>query len=109
MTNFIKRWQQQTIQDALKTRRVVLLSGSRQCGKTTLARALQTKDIEYRTLDDIVRWYQLFRPISNNIKVLSVINVINHATIIFPLRGSFLKYISFGVAPSNVECGRLEL
>ncbi len=53
MTNFIKRWQQQTIQDALKTRRVVLLSGSRQCGKTTLARALQTKDVEYRTLDDI--------------------------------------------------------
>ncbi len=60
-------------------------------------------------LEAQLRWYQLFRPISSNIKVLSVINVINHATIIFPLRGSFLKYISFGVAPSNVECGRLEL
>jgi len=33
-------------------RRVLLLSGPRQSGKTTLARELESDQVEYRTLDD---------------------------------------------------------
>ena len=33
-------------------RRILLLSGPRQCGKTTLARELESDETEYRTLDD---------------------------------------------------------
>ena len=47
------RWQQANIREALSTRRVLLLSGARQCGKTTLAQAIGDKDTEYRTLDDL--------------------------------------------------------
>jgi len=47
------RWQQANIREALSTRRVLLLSGARQCGKTTLAKAIGDKDTEYRTLDDL--------------------------------------------------------
>ncbi|CAN5242635.1 ATP-binding protein [soil metagenome] len=47
------RWQRQAIKQALQTRRVLLLSGSRQCGKTTLAKELVAKDTLYRTLDDL--------------------------------------------------------
>jgi predicted AAA+ superfamily ATPase len=39
---------------ALQTRRVVILEGARQCGKTTLAKSLQTAPgAIYRTLDDV--------------------------------------------------------
>ena len=48
-----KRWQEKNIKSALKTRRVVILSGSRQCGKTTTSKALTNKESLYRTLDDI--------------------------------------------------------
>ena len=34
-------------------RRVLMLTGPRQCGKTTLARSLSSKDTDYRTLDDL--------------------------------------------------------
>ena len=37
----------------MQTRRVLLLHGCRQSGKTTLAKELVSKDTEYRTLDDI--------------------------------------------------------
>ena len=47
------RWQQANIREALSTRRVLLLSGARQCGKTTLAKAIGDEDTEYRTLDDL--------------------------------------------------------
>ncbi len=40
------------VERALKTRRVVLLSGPRQCGKTTLAKLLVSNERAYRTLDD---------------------------------------------------------
>lgn len=46
------RWQKNTINKALRTRRVVILSGARQTGKTTLAKSLITPQTEYRTLDD---------------------------------------------------------
>jgi len=53
MKKLYSRWQENTIEDALKSRRVLLLSGARQCGKTTLAKQIATKDTIYRTLDDL--------------------------------------------------------
>ena len=53
MTGLYPRWQKQTIEQAMLTRRVLLLSGPRQCGKTTLARSLCSDGIEYLTLDDV--------------------------------------------------------
>ena len=53
MPRFYSRWQQPVIKQAMQTRRVLLLSGARQCGKTTLARQLASKDVTYRTLDDL--------------------------------------------------------
>ena len=46
------RWQKATIKKLMLERRVLLLSGPRQCGKTTLARELESNETEYRTLDD---------------------------------------------------------
>ena len=48
------RWQAEAIAAALNTRRVVLLDGPRQCGKTTLAKAIAKtgRAVDYRTLDD---------------------------------------------------------
>ncbi len=48
----IRRWQENTIKDALENRRVVILAGSRQCGKTTTSKQILSKDFIYRTLDD---------------------------------------------------------
>lgn len=53
VTDTYPRWQKGNIQEALRTRRVLLLSGARQCGKTTLARELVDDETEYRTLDDL--------------------------------------------------------
>lgn len=52
MNELVKRWQEQLVKEALKTRRVLLLSGARQCGKTTLAKEIATKSTIYRTLDN---------------------------------------------------------
>ena len=52
MAKIYTRWQKQKIIEAIKTRRVLLLTGSRQCGKTTLAKELATENTLYRTLDD---------------------------------------------------------
>ena len=46
------RWQKRIIQNRLKSRRVVVISGSRQCGKTTLAKHVVGKKDIFRTLDD---------------------------------------------------------
>ena len=48
-----KRWQQASILGALKSRRVLILAGSRQCGKTTLAKEIAGDDAIFRSLDDI--------------------------------------------------------
>lgn len=53
-----QRWQWKNIQDALQTRRVLLLEGARQGGKTTLAKQLINESTIYRTLDDATQ-YQL--------------------------------------------------
>ena len=47
-----KRWQEKSIKSALNSRRVVILSGSRQCGKTTTSKVMSDKNSIYRTLDD---------------------------------------------------------
>ena len=52
MDNIYERWQENIIKEALKTRRVLILSGARQAGKTTLSRGLVTEDVIYRTLDN---------------------------------------------------------
>ena len=52
MTEFYPRWQKDTLNNLMLERRVLLLAGPRQSGKTTLARSLEAEDIEYRTLDD---------------------------------------------------------
>ncbi|MDY6905484.1 MAG: ATP-binding protein [Thermodesulfobacteriota bacterium] len=52
MTALYPRWQKETIKRMMPERRVLMLSGPRQSGKTTLARALESNQVEYRTLDD---------------------------------------------------------
>ncbi len=52
MTTLYPRWQKETIKRVMPERRVLMLSGPRQSGKTTLARALESNQVEYRTLDD---------------------------------------------------------
>ena len=53
MADKYPRLQKKNVLEAMKRRRVLLLSGPRQCGKTTLARELVDDDTEYRTLDDV--------------------------------------------------------
>lgn len=48
-----QRFQKQAIEKYIKNRRVLLLNGARQCGKTTLAKQLAAKNTLYRTLDDL--------------------------------------------------------
>ena len=52
MIELYPRWQKTTIQQMMSERRVLLLTGPRQCGKTTLARELESDQTEYCTLDD---------------------------------------------------------
>lgn len=46
------RWQTENLKQALKMRRVVVVSGARQAGKTTLLRQALSKADEFRSLDD---------------------------------------------------------
>lgn len=48
----LQRWQEKKIKEALNSRRVVILSGARQCGKTTTSKTIVDKDCIFRTLDD---------------------------------------------------------
>ncbi len=52
MPGFRQRWQSDTIRNLVDERRVLLLNGPRQCGKTTLSKHLDLGSAEYRTLDD---------------------------------------------------------
>jgi predicted AAA+ superfamily ATPase len=49
---FYPRWQLSNLRIALETRRIVLISGARQTGKSTLAKEVTVPHTEYRTLDD---------------------------------------------------------
>lgn len=46
------RWAKSTVKHALTTRRVIIISGARQVGKTTLAKQAVTDNAIFRTLDD---------------------------------------------------------
>lgn len=48
----IPRWAEKIVQKALKTRRVLIVSGARQVGKTTLVEGVSAKNSLFRTLDD---------------------------------------------------------
>ena len=50
--NEYRRWQTESAKEALKLRRVVVVSGARQTGKTTLSRQILPKTGDYRSLDD---------------------------------------------------------
>jgi predicted AAA+ superfamily ATPase len=52
MQKIYERWQKKIIEEAIKTRRIILLLGARQCGKTTLCKAISSNNTIYRTLDD---------------------------------------------------------
>ena len=52
MAKILSRWQRQTIETAMEERRILLLVGPRQCGKTTLVSHLEWENTDYRTLDD---------------------------------------------------------
>lgn len=45
------RWLIKSVKEALKTRRVVVISGARQTGKTTLAKQVLAKNSVFRPLD----------------------------------------------------------
>jgi len=49
----IIRFQEKNVKLALKLRRIVILSGARQTGKTTLMRQIAGKKMDYRSLDDV--------------------------------------------------------
>ena len=50
MSDFL-RWRTQNVKDALKIRRVFVISGSRQAGKTTLAKQALDENSVFRPLD----------------------------------------------------------
>ncbi|MDR3020540.1 MAG: ATP-binding protein [Treponema sp.] len=52
MIKEIERWQLESIREALEFRRIVVISGARQSGKTTLSRQVVTHIGDYRSLDD---------------------------------------------------------
>ncbi|MCL2270542.1 MAG: ATP-binding protein [Treponema sp.] len=54
MSNKFKRWQTESVNEALKLRRVVVVSGARQTGKTTLSQQILPSNevVDYRSLDD---------------------------------------------------------
>lgn len=51
--NGYKRWFADILKQSLNMRRVTVISGARQCGKTTLAKQIVSEKIVYRTLDDV--------------------------------------------------------
>jgi predicted AAA+ superfamily ATPase len=51
-SHLLPRWQSAQVAQRMRDRRVLLLSGARQCGKTTLAKQLRSDAVEYVTLDD---------------------------------------------------------
>jgi predicted AAA+ superfamily ATPase len=49
----ITRWLKPILEQSLNKRRVIIISGPRQCGKTTLSKQILKDGIIYRSLDDV--------------------------------------------------------
>ena len=52
MSENYPRWISMPLNNALENRRVVIIAGARQAGKTTLTEQIKTPDFDFRTLDD---------------------------------------------------------
>ena len=81
------RWQEETIQKALAKRRVVILAGPRQCGKTTLVKDFKRPDTLYRTLDDSLLLNAALNDPKGFIRhenELMIIDEVQHAPILLP-------------------------
>lgn len=52
MSRSYPRWQAESLKKALSKRRVLILAGPRQCGKTTLVKTMSDSQTLYHTLDD---------------------------------------------------------
>ena len=87
MTKEYRRWQVESVTEALKLRRVVVISGARQTGKTTLSQQVLNKTGDYRSLDDTdMLNYALSDPkgfVMNNVGTL-VIDEIQKAPNLMP-------------------------
>jgi predicted AAA+ superfamily ATPase len=72
----IIRWLKPILEQSLNKRRVIIVSGPRQCGKTTLSKQILKDDITYRTLDDVTLLKAAFDDpisfISHNSKTLII-------------------------------------
>lgn len=53
---YVPRWQSTQVSQRITDRRVLLLSGARQTGKTTLAKQLRSETVQYVTLDDPIAY-----------------------------------------------------
>jgi predicted AAA+ superfamily ATPase len=53
MSKQYKRWMEPVLKQALSKRRVVVISGARQCGKTTLSKQIKIENSIFRSLDDV--------------------------------------------------------
>ena len=52
MSGNYSRWLAKKLLNSLDNRRVVIINGARQTGKTTLTEQMKTPDFDFRTLDD---------------------------------------------------------
>jgi len=90
-----------TINQLMLERRVLLLSGVRQCGKTTLAHQLESEETEYRTLDDgTLREAAENDPhgfIKRNVKTL----IIDEAQRVPPLLSAIKKAVDEDISPGQ--------
>jgi len=101
MIKLYPRWQMATINQLMLERRVLLLSGVRQCGKTTLAHQLESEETEYRTLDDgTLREAAENDPhgfIKRNVKTL----IIDEAQRVPPLLSATKKAVDEDISPGQ--------
>jgi len=101
MIKLYPRWQMATINQLMLERRVLLLSGVRQCGKTTLAHQLESEETEYRTLDDgTLREAAENDPqgfIKRNVKTL----IIDEAQRVPPLLSAIKKAVDEDISPGQ--------
>jgi predicted AAA+ superfamily ATPase len=87
MEKIYSRWQNKIVELALLSRRVIVLAGARQCGKTTLAKYLNLPGTIYRTLDDVTLLESAFNDPHGFVRhenELMIIDEIQKAPILLP-------------------------